>query len=175
MHSSACSSPSRTPPPHNTTIPCIHCRTLNRDTQPSEQGIQKTQQRRRIWSHPSHRTPGTTVLSPKQFKQQTPMDPFCSYASCRVRCNQDTPVQKEYIFLQCHASANKAYSLVVKLLDNVPESDSGLFEARFRKPQVLTTLTEENLISLKLVKDSPDGMMFGQICMSVTCHGVGLS
>lgn len=56
----------------------------------------------------------------------------------------------------------------VKLLDNVPESDSGRFEARFRKELVLTTLIEENLVSLKLVRDTPDGMMFGQICMS--CH-----
>ncbi|KFH63830.1 hypothetical protein MVEG_10523 [Podila verticillata NRRL 6337] len=61
------------------------------------------------------------------------------------------------------ANANGSILLVCVVQDNVPESDSGLFEARFRKPQVLTTLTEENLISLKLVKDSPDGMMFGQI------------
>ncbi|KAF9322752.1 hypothetical protein BG006_002094 [Podila minutissima] len=61
------------------------------------------------------------------------------------------------------ANANGSILLVCVVQDNAPESESGRFEARFRKTDVLTTLTEENLISLKLVKDSPDGMMFGQI------------
>ncbi|KAF9316245.1 hypothetical protein BG003_002155 [Podila horticola] len=61
------------------------------------------------------------------------------------------------------ANANGTVLLVCVVQDNVPESDSGRFEARFRKELVLTTLVEENLISLKLVRDSPDGMMFGQI------------
>ncbi|KAG0016772.1 hypothetical protein BGZ81_011039 [Podila clonocystis] len=61
------------------------------------------------------------------------------------------------------ANTNGFILLVCVVQDNAPESDSGRFEARFRKAEVLTTLTEENLISLKLVKDSPDGMMFGQI------------
>ncbi|KAG0063413.1 hypothetical protein BGZ92_005992, partial [Podila epicladia] len=61
------------------------------------------------------------------------------------------------------ANANGSILLVCVVQDNVPESESGRFEARFRKADVLTTLIEENLISLKLVKDSPDGIMFGQI------------
>ncbi|KAG0338319.1 hypothetical protein BG000_004227 [Podila horticola] len=61
------------------------------------------------------------------------------------------------------ANADGTVLLVCVVQDNVPESDSGRFEARFRKELVLTTLIEENLISLKLVRDSPDGMMFGQI------------
>ncbi|KAF9427776.1 hypothetical protein BGZ94_004158 [Podila epigama] len=61
------------------------------------------------------------------------------------------------------ANTNGSLLLVCVVQDNALDSESGQFEARFRKPAVLDTLNKENLISLKLLKDSPDGLMFGQI------------
>lgn len=43
------------------------------------------------------------------------------------------------------------------------DSDGVAFERRFLEPNVASSLSELNLVSLRLVKDSPDGIMFGQI------------
>ncbi|KAF9148369.1 hypothetical protein BG015_009888 [Linnemannia schmuckeri] len=61
------------------------------------------------------------------------------------------------------ANTEGSVLMVCLVQDNIEGSDSHIFESRFTNEAVTSELTEMNLIPLKLVKDSTDGMMFGQI------------
>ncbi|KAG0290344.1 hypothetical protein BGZ96_006169 [Linnemannia gamsii] len=61
------------------------------------------------------------------------------------------------------ANADGFILMVCLVQDNIEGSDSHIFESRFTNEAVTAELAGMNLVPLKLVKDSPDGMMFGQI------------
>ncbi|KAG0269115.1 hypothetical protein BGZ95_002186 [Linnemannia exigua] len=61
------------------------------------------------------------------------------------------------------ANTQGSVLMVCLLQDSTDGSDSHIFESRFTNEDVATELAVMNLIPLKLIKDSTDGMMFGQI------------
>ncbi|KAF9900485.1 hypothetical protein EC991_007295 [Linnemannia zychae] len=61
------------------------------------------------------------------------------------------------------ANTEGSVLMVCLLQDNTEGSDSHIFESRFSNEDVAAELAGMNLIPLKLIKDSTDGMMFGQI------------
>lgn len=61
------------------------------------------------------------------------------------------------------ANTDGSVLMVCLVQDNIEGSDSHIFESRFTNEAVATELAGMNLIPLKLVKHSTDGMMFGQI------------
>ncbi|KAF9087750.1 hypothetical protein BGX23_007913 [Mortierella sp. AD031] len=61
------------------------------------------------------------------------------------------------------ANADGSLLMVCLIQDNTEGSESSVFEGRFTNDAVASELAGMNLITLKLFKDSPDGMMFGQI------------
>ncbi|KAK3832894.1 MAG: hypothetical protein JOS17DRAFT_740939 [Linnemannia elongata] len=61
------------------------------------------------------------------------------------------------------ANTDGSVLMVCLVQDNTEGSDSHIFESRFTNEAVAAELAGMNLVPLKLVKDSTDGMMFGQI------------
>ncbi|KAF9959521.1 hypothetical protein BGZ72_009466 [Mortierella alpina] len=61
------------------------------------------------------------------------------------------------------ANGRGSLLLVCLVQDSIEGSDSKLFEDRFTEPRVAAELSSLNIVPLKLVKDSTDCIMFGQI------------
>ncbi|KAF9967511.1 hypothetical protein BGZ70_009273 [Mortierella alpina] len=61
------------------------------------------------------------------------------------------------------ANARGSLLLVCLVQDSVAGSESKRFEDRFAEPRVAAELSSLDIVPLKLVKDSADGLMFGQI------------
>ncbi|KAF9921213.1 hypothetical protein FBU30_008793 [Linnemannia zychae] len=61
------------------------------------------------------------------------------------------------------ANTDGSVLMVCLVQDNTEGSDSHIFESRFTNETVSAELAGMNIIPLKLIKDSSDGMMFGQI------------
>ncbi|KAF9919320.1 hypothetical protein BX616_008338 [Lobosporangium transversale] len=61
------------------------------------------------------------------------------------------------------AKTKDSVLLVCLVQDSNEESESYQFERRFSDTKVVSELSNMNVISLRLIKDSPDGLMFGQI------------
>ncbi|KAG0375652.1 hypothetical protein BGX24_008823 [Mortierella sp. AD032] len=61
------------------------------------------------------------------------------------------------------ANTEGSVLMVCLLQDSTEGSDSHIFESRFTNEDVAAELAGMNLVPLKLIKDSTDGMMFGQI------------
>ncbi|KAF9126414.1 hypothetical protein BGW39_006630 [Mortierella sp. 14UC] len=61
------------------------------------------------------------------------------------------------------ANTEGSVLMVCLLQDNIEGSDSHIFESRFTNEDVAAELAGMDLVPLKLIKDSADGMMFGQI------------
>ncbi|KAF9540065.1 hypothetical protein EC957_004662 [Mortierella hygrophila] len=61
------------------------------------------------------------------------------------------------------ANTDGSVLMVCLVQDSIEGSDSHIFESRFTNEAVAAELAEMNLIPLRLIKDSTDGTMFGQI------------
>ncbi|KAI8601736.1 hypothetical protein EDD21DRAFT_373737 [Dissophora ornata] len=61
------------------------------------------------------------------------------------------------------ANTKGSILLVCLVNDTTDGSESNLFERRFTEARIASELSGLNLVALRLIKDSPDGMMFGQI------------
>ncbi|KAF9284416.1 hypothetical protein BGZ68_004690 [Mortierella alpina] len=61
------------------------------------------------------------------------------------------------------ANARGSLLLVCLVQDSTAGSESKLFEDRFAEPRTAAELSSLNIVPLKLVKDSADAIMFGQI------------
>ncbi|KAF9433609.1 hypothetical protein BGZ76_009229 [Entomortierella beljakovae] len=61
------------------------------------------------------------------------------------------------------ANSNNSVLLVCLIQNSENDTESALFESRFTDEKAVSKLSDLNLVSLRLINDSPDGIMFSQI------------